>query len=136
MSRADFSVTVRDESFPRSSAAECLLQLRSPTISARDLVAERVRQECDCRLVSTAGHGMTPLVERMPREVRLNRDLPSNTLLRADPEVQIERALAAFGANAFLMLVDDRQVTDLTEEITITDTTVVTFLTLTPLQGG
>ncbi|MDQ0844611.1 hypothetical protein [Streptomyces sp. V1I6] len=47
-----------------------------------------------------------------------------------------ERALAAFGSNGFLVLVGERQLTDLDERVDITASTEVTFLRLVPLVGG
>ena len=46
------------------------------------------------------------------------------------------RALDAFAAGAFLLLVDDRQVESAEEPVRLSDGTVVTFLRLTPLVGG
>ncbi len=53
-----------------------------------------------------------------------------------DPQQQVEQALAAFGANGFMVLVDDRQVDDLDAIITLQEHTVITFLQLIPLVGG
>jgi hypothetical protein len=55
---------------------------------------------------------------------------------RIDPEKQFELAKRAFYTNGFLLLVDDRQVDELQEEIEIGPDTTVTFLKLVPLVGG
>jgi hypothetical protein len=55
---------------------------------------------------------------------------------RIDPEKQFELAKRAFYTNGFILLVDDRQVDDLDEEIEIRPDTTVTFLKLVPLVGG
>jgi len=55
---------------------------------------------------------------------------------RIDPETQTELALKAFAGNGFLVLVGDRQVTELDEEIDLVLGTEVTFLKLVPLVGG
>jgi hypothetical protein len=47
-----------------------------------------------------------------------------------------ERALVAFGSNGFLVLVGERQLTDLDERVDLTASTEVTFLRLVPLVGG
>ncbi len=47
-----------------------------------------------------------------------------------------ERALKAFTANGLIVLVGDRQVTELDEEVEVTADTEVTFLRLIPLVGG
>ncbi|MCJ0870214.1 hypothetical protein [Streptomyces sp. AP-93] len=53
-----------------------------------------------------------------------------------DPRAQVEAALAAFGRNGFLVLVGDRQITDLDQEIDLPPGTEVTFLKLVALVGG
>ncbi len=53
-----------------------------------------------------------------------------------DWEEQFEQAIVAFQRNGFIILVDDEQVTELEEEITIAPETSVTFLRLVPLVGG
>ncbi|WP_329545883.1 hypothetical protein OG548_16780 [Streptomyces sp. NBC_01356] len=55
---------------------------------------------------------------------------------RIDPDAQTELALKAFAGNGFLLLVGDRQVTDLDEEIELLMGTEVTFLKLVALVGG
>lgn len=52
------------------------------------------------------------------------------------PEVRAEAALRAFAGNGLLVLVGDRQVTDLDEEVELSAGTEVTFLRLVPLVGG
>lgn len=51
-------------------------------------------------------------------------------------ETQVEKALTAFQSNGFIILVDDEQVTELEEEITIAPETSITFMKLVPLVGG
>ena len=53
-----------------------------------------------------------------------------------DPERQFELAKKAFYSNGFILLVDDRQVDELEDEIEIRPDTTVTFLKLVPLVGG
>ncbi len=55
---------------------------------------------------------------------------------RIDPEEQFETAIESFYRNGFLILVDDRQVEELEEEIEAGPYTTVTFLKLVPLVGG
>jgi hypothetical protein len=55
---------------------------------------------------------------------------------RIDPEKQFELAIKAFYSNGFILLVNDRQVDKLEDEIEIRPDTTVTFLKLVPLVGG
>ncbi|MFI1676300.1 hypothetical protein [Streptomyces sp. NPDC020607] len=54
----------------------------------------------------------------------------------ANGEGQFERVVEAFGRNGLLVLVGDRQVTDLDEDVVLASGTEVTFLKLVPLVGG
>lgn len=53
-----------------------------------------------------------------------------------DPEQQFYKALDAFKKNSYFIVINDRQVTDLDEIITVTPQMTVTFIKLTPLIGG
>jgi hypothetical protein len=53
-----------------------------------------------------------------------------------DPQLQFELAKRAFHSNGFILLVDDRQVDELEDEIEIRPDTTITFLKLVPLVGG
>jgi hypothetical protein len=53
-----------------------------------------------------------------------------------DPETQYEKAIQAFVGNGFIVLVDDRQIDNLDDEIALHPETAVTFLKLVPLVGG
>src|SRR3712207_5075909 len=53
-----------------------------------------------------------------------------------DPERQFELAERAFYTNGFILLIDDKQVDELEEEIEVRPDTTVTFLKLVPLVGG
>ncbi len=54
----------------------------------------------------------------------------------ADPEERTRTTLDAFGRNAFVVLIDDRQVTALDEKVRLHAGSRVTFLKLVPLVGG
>jgi hypothetical protein len=53
-----------------------------------------------------------------------------------DWEEQEQRALEAFRRNRFFLLVDNRQITDVEERITLRPETEISFLRLIPLAGG
>ncbi|MGV9450684.1 hypothetical protein [Streptomyces sp. NPDC003635] len=55
---------------------------------------------------------------------------------RTRREADRERALRAFAGNGLLVLVGDRRLLDLDEEVELTADTEVTFLRLIPLVGG
>jgi len=51
-------------------------------------------------------------------------------------EEAVTIALQGFRQNAYFVIVDDAQITDLDAEISITPSTAVTFVRLLPLVGG
>jgi hypothetical protein len=53
-----------------------------------------------------------------------------------DADTQYEKAIEAFKGNGFIVLVDDHQLQNLDDEITLHPETPVTFLKLIPLVGG
>lgn len=129
----DFLITVRDESFPKSEVIELLLKLSAARLTAADLIAERVRAECDDRLLDREGNRRARLIAPGPKEQALKT---ASSPLTIDTDRQIATALSAFEANGFILLVDDRQVESLDEVIEMQPDSVVTFLKLTPLKGG
>ena len=77
------------------------------------------------------------LVTPSPAERLLNGEKDkTKSRRRIDWEAQYERALAAFARNGFFVLVGDRQVEDLDEEIELKVHTEVSFVKLVPLVGG
>ena len=129
----EFSVTIRDENLPRTEVVELLLTLSSQKLTARDLIAERVRAECDQRLFDRMGRLASRLINPGEKEQALNGEKMPRL---SDPDRQVALALSAFESNGFVLLVDDRQVEGLDEDIVIREDSVVTFLKLTPLVGG
>ncbi len=130
------TISVRDEHFPSKAVTEMLLQLSSNTLTAADLISERVRAELDERHSSQLDGGHQFLVQPEADEVRLNGKKDGRTARAADPDVCVAKALEGFENNAFILLVDDKQIETLEEPIDISENSVVTFLKLTPLVGG
>jgi hypothetical protein len=55
---------------------------------------------------------------------------------KIDWQAQYEKAVKAFQGNGFLILVDERQLTELNEEIELRADSEISFLKLVPLVGG
>lgn len=109
-------------------------------VTARLLIAERIRLEWDRRIAVPAGDGRRrylPLVDmfRLPAPNPGRTQAPDQPTV-ANVEAAIAHGLAAFQANAFVLLVDDQQITGLDAPIVIRPTTTVIFLRLVPLIGG
>jgi hypothetical protein len=110
------------------------LDVPDERITVRGLIRARVYREVhDYNLDQPEFfHG---LVQPSDAERSLN-GFKMRTRRRIDPEKQFELAKRAFYSNGFIVLLDDRQVDELEEEIEIRPDTTVTFLKLVPLVGG
>ncbi|MCT2277916.1 hypothetical protein M3G91_09800 [Micromonospora chalcea] len=82
-------------------------------------------------------------IEVFEEEVRLDELIRRRVVLEitesgvdADPEERTRLTLDAFRRNAFVVLVVDRQVTELDEKVRLHAGSRVTFLKLVPLVGG
>lgn len=127
-------VTFVDETTSGESRDSWQLDFAEERVSARELIRRRVLQEVAESDARESGlfHGLVQPTgaERAPNGYRLR------TPRRLDPEAQCALALDAFGRNGFLLLVADRQITDLDEEVDISAATEAVFLKLVPLVGG
>ena len=132
------TLTVRDEttfSFGSESDEEFTLDVPSERITVRDLIRARVYTEVRDYNLSQPEY-FRGLVQPSDAERTLN-GFKVRQGRRIDPEKQFEKAIESFYRNGFLVLVDDRQVGELEEEIEVRpDATTVTFLKLVPLVGG
>ncbi|WP_030597434.1 hypothetical protein [Streptomyces fulvoviolaceus] len=110
------------------------LEIAEERLTVRELIRRRVFQEVAEYDARTPGV-FQGLVQPEDAERVLN-GYALRTPRRIDPETQTELALKAFAGNGFLVLVGDRQVTELDEEVELGLGTEVTFLKLVPLVGG
>jgi hypothetical protein len=126
------TVTIREETFPGGQTDELTLEFLTERVTVRELIRGRVYQtvtEHRARHARPRPDAFQPSAD----ERLLNGPRPPR---RIDWEAEYERALQAFHKNGVLILVDDRQVTDLDEEVELRADTRVTFLRLVPLAGG
>ncbi|TDC19003.1 hypothetical protein E1265_24555 [Streptomyces sp. 8K308] len=127
-------VTFVDETTAGERTAAWALDIAGERTTPRELIGRRVRHEV------AEYNARTPRVfQGLVQPERAER-VPGGYAMpapgRVDAEAQVERALRAFQGNGFLLLVGDRQVTELDEEIELTADTAVTFLKLVALVGG
>lgn len=102
----------------------------------RDVIRARIHEEAARHeAAEDSAAGWRGLVRPGKAEARLDgAGVPR--ALKVDAEAQCEAAFRAFARNGFLVLVGDRQVTDLDEPVAGRDDVEVTFLKLIPLVGG
>ena len=128
------AVTVRDETTRGESTGELTLEFLTERVTAREVIRSRVYQEVTEYNARQAGL-FRGLVQ--PRDAERTRaGFRLRTPRRIDWAEQYESALTSFARNGFLLLVDDRQVTDLDAAIELRHDTAISFLRLVPLVGG
>ncbi|WP_308365294.1 MULTISPECIES: hypothetical protein [unclassified Microbulbifer] len=128
------ALKISDESAGGEKMFESLLHFPAETISVRELIEVRVQTEVE-HYNASARQKFMGLIQPSDSERDLNGYRVRRNR-RVDVDAQQEVAINAFQSNGFFLLVNDRQVTGLDEQIIITPNTSVVFLKLTPLVGG
>lgn len=126
------TLAVRDETIA-GAGQELLLTFTRENITVDELIRSRIYQEAkdyNAQQGDYRGLVQPTDAERTLNGYRLRKPR------RIDWEEQYALAIAAFKRNGFIILVDEHQVDDLEEIITIQPNTSVTFLKLIPLVGG
>jgi hypothetical protein len=131
------TLKIRDETtfgFGGDEDRDFTLDVLKSRISVRELIRARVANEVRDYNLSQPEY-FRGLVQPTDAEKSLN-GFKIGKGRRIDPEKQVELAIKAFYSNGFILLVNDRQVDELEDEIEIRPDTTVTFLKLVPLVGG
>jgi hypothetical protein len=127
-------VTFVDETTSGESRGSGGMEFAEERVPARELIRRRVHQEVE-RFNARRPELFQGLVEPTDAERTLNGyRLRSPRAL--DAERQCALAFEAFRRNGFLLLVADRQVEDLDEEVDVSAGAEAVFLKLVPLVGG
>ncbi len=128
------ALTIHDRATPGGPVRSFTLHLAAERITVRELIERRVTQEVD-EYNRAQPEYFQGLVQPTDAEQVLNGyRLRKKRLL--DAAEQRAQAVAAFERNGFFLLVDDRQVTGLEDEIVVRPDTEVSFVKLVPLIGG
>lgn len=108
------------------------LEIPDAPLTVRDVIRARIHQEA-ARFNTSADAEVRGLVQ--PTETRL-KGLRQPLARPVDAEAQCEAAFRAFERNGFLVLVGDRQMTELDALVVDGPDAEITFLKLIPLVGG
>ena len=128
------TLTIYDETLSGEKTPRLTLDFAVQRITVRDLIRDRVYQEVHDYNQAQPEY-FRGLVQPTDSEQVLNGyKLPKQRSI--DWGKQYEKALQAFQNNGFIILVNDRQVEDLEEEIELTEELPISFLRLIPLVGG
>lgn len=127
-----FSLSILDEATAGERRSAGDFQFETSTATPREIIRHRVQQEVE-RFNRSDVEVFRGLIQPEETERIINgvRERPV-----LDWQKQYAKAIAAFQGNGFLVIVDDRQVTDLDETLHLTAQTKVAFLKLVPLIGG
>lgn len=129
------ALKIVDETASGKVLRETTLHLASERISVLELIERRVRQEVEAFNAQKEATLFEGLVQPTGTEAELN-GYRLRKPRRLDPDEQVAKALEAFGKNGFFLLVGDRQVESLEDEIAVGPEVVVGFVKLVPLVGG
>lgn len=94
--------------------------------NARRLLNRQYLSEDDVRRMELSGRVAMPSKRAVDRR----------QAIAIDPEVEVQRAQAAFEAGTYMVLVNDKAAKKLDEVVSFPFDSKVTFLRLTPLTGG
>ena len=130
----DNIIRIREESLAGEVSHQWDLVFAARKITVSELVSERVRQEVEAYNDRAEGF-YRGLVEPTQAEQTLN-GYRLKTRRQIDAGKQIAIALKAFETNGFFMLLGNRQLETLDEEIVIGKDMAVSFVKLTALVGG
>jgi hypothetical protein len=128
------TITLYDETTLGEKVPGLTLVLPMQRITARELIRQRIDREVD-DYHQNQSQPFQGLVQPSDSE-RLLNGYKLRTARKIDREQQFELAIAAFGNNGFILLVNDLQVEDLDLELELEDDSIVSFLKLIPLVGG
>jgi hypothetical protein len=128
------TLVVRDQSTGGKTTNELSLEFLTERIDVRELIRSRVYQEVQ-DFNRDQRSEFRGLVQPTDAEQTLN-----GFRLRSPRQInwkeQFDKAVEAFEAGRILILVDEKQVSSLDEEIELRAGTDVAFLRLMPLAGG
>ncbi|WP_238359903.1 hypothetical protein [Micromonospora fiedleri] len=129
------TVTFVDESTAGARTPAWALQIFEERLTLRELIRRRIHQEvAEYNAATPAPRRL--LVQPTSTERVLNAGREQGERRRVDAARQVALAEEAFGRNGFVVLVGDRQVEELDEEVDLRRDTEVTFLKLVALVGG
>jgi hypothetical protein len=134
------TVTMLEQAIPGRVERALVLEMPATRATGRELIRRRLQALSEQE--DTSSSPQRSLVERTLRRrysgqgVGPRRDVDPSDAERRDLDTRLRHAIEAFERNQFMLLVDDRQLTDLDVSVPINPDTVVTFLQLVPLVGG
>jgi len=128
------NILISDELLSGTITNQFEIQIESDSITVEELISKRVMQEVE-QYNSRLPEFFNGLIEPNDAEKTLN-GFKLRKKQKIDAEKQMYVALNAFQKNGYFVLVDDSQVDDLNQIISLRGTSKISFVKLTPLIGG
>jgi hypothetical protein len=126
-------MTLRDETAAGRRVGSIVLDVPQ-TITLRELIRLRVREE-----VARYNAAPTERFQGLVKPTRAEEDLNGYRMLektRIDWEKQADAAVKSLERNGFVVLVGERQMTELDSQLDLDEASDVAFVRLVPLVGG
>lgn len=128
------TLTLTDAALTGKVLSEVSVHFIDEKVTVAELITKRVYAEVE-KYNATLPEYFKGLVQPRDAESVLN-GYKLKSRRKVDAEQQSYLALDAFQKNGFFILVNDKQVSTLEEEIILTKDTTISFVKLTPLVGG
>jgi hypothetical protein len=128
-------IIIKDETLFGVVTQEQRLSIQKKTLTLRDIIVARVEEEVRKHNTKVSDRYQF-LIDLSPAEMRLNLGNKLRHKKSIDPKIPVAKAIEAFKANAFFVLVGNQQVETLEELIPAEQQLEVSFVKLTPLIGG
>ncbi len=128
------TITFKDETATGKLLQELSVEVKAEVLTVKDIIIARVTAEVNAYNEKLPEY-FNGLVQPTDAERVLN-GYRLRERRQIDAEKQGYIALKAFQENGFFILIDNKQVDDLAEEIALNRNSIVSFVKLTPLVGG
>lgn len=109
-------------------------ELESSTLTLQELIYKKVTNEVEKFNLNLKNNvDIEEKLNIIEKLIFQNKQKPKT---QVDIEEQYYLALASFQKNRFFVLIDDLQIEDINQTISLTSKTKISFVKLTPLVGG
>jgi hypothetical protein len=129
------AINLIDQTTSGDVYAKTHLKLVSERMTLRELIALRIRDEVNRFNKEQQDGVFAGLVQPNDTEVAIN-GFRMRKPRQIDFDKQLNMAIEAFQSNGFFVLLDDQQIVDLDEPLTLREASDVSFIKLVPLVGG
>jgi hypothetical protein len=127
-------LTIKDQLSAGKITNEINVSFDQDLVTVKDIIEARVLQEVES-YNNTKPEYFQGLVQPSNAEKTLN-GYRMKERKKVDGEKQVYIALDGFNKNVYFVLINGKQAETLDQEVTLSSTTTVNFVKLTPLVGG